>query len=109
MKRPEPIPEGDPSSTSFPDATWAKSMPHVCEYLHDDRWEDGKPREVSTIVIKEEDGRVVVALNDKDLSRSLYRSGETVAEALKALEKALATQSADWRKWFSGPKKKAAK
>jgi hypothetical protein len=106
MKRPDPATAEAPGGPAqFPDDRWVKSMPLLCEYLASDAWDDGKPREQSTVSIKCQDGRVLAVLNDLEMRRSLYVSAETVEGALKALEKHLGSSLADWRAW-KGPARK---
>lgn len=90
----------------FPDETWKKNMPTIVEYLTQDKWPDNKDRELATVSIKFQDGRVLAVLNDQDLRRSLYVSGDDVSKALRALEKALNDPVADWRAWGGNKKKK---
>jgi len=108
MKRPDEPASGSTGEGKWPDEVWVKKYPVLCEHLGDERWEDGTPREPSTLGIKSEEGRIVVSVNDKELNRSLYRSGGTVDEALKAIEKAIIDPKADWRYWSGkgGRKKK---
>jgi len=105
MRRPEEVPTTQPPG-KMPDESWVKAYPILSEQLGDDRWDDGTPREVSTLGLKVEDGRIVASLNDKECKRSLYRSGETVKGALVALEKALSDPGADWRPWSGKGKAK---
>jgi len=104
MKRPdassEPAAPGE-----MPDAKFREKFPLLSAHMADDRWDDGKDREVSTLVFKVEDGLIVGALNDREARASLYRTAETMEGASKALEKALGDGKADWRPW-GGKKKK---
>lgn len=88
-----------------PEKSLLGRSPAIWEYLTQARWEDGKPRELSKVTAQVEDGVVKVALVDTALERSLWRSGETLEDALRALEKALAEDKADWRRWWKGKKK----
>lgn len=99
MKRPENLAGTSAETAEFPDDLWKKTLPLIVEYLTATKYDDGTERKLSSISIKEQDGSVLVALNDADLDRGLYRTGKTVVDALKAIEKALATDSADWRVW----------
>ncbi len=104
MKRPNEKPTTRPPGT-WPDESWIEKYPILCEWLGDTTWDDGKPREPSQLGLKCEDGRIVLSVNDKEMKQSLYRSGESVDEALGAIEKALIDPGADWRPWY-GQKKK---
>lgn len=98
MKKPEKSVKGR-SSKSWPDGAWLDMYPCLVEHISDETWEDGSPREVSTLVIRGQDGRVLGALNDRETKCSLYRSGDTVGEVLEALEKVLEDGIGDWRSW----------
>jgi hypothetical protein len=101
-------PEGAPGGLPvFPDEAWLKKLPTICEYLADDAWDDGSPRELSTVSIKCVEGRVVAVLNDPEERRSLYVSGESVMKAMESLERALGSPQADWRRWQGSGKKPA--
>lgn len=86
-------------TSSWPDEKWLKAMPVLCEYLTQETYEDGTSRELSKLSVFYQDGLVSVALNDTDQRASLYRSGESVEAALRALEKALTSSQPDWRSW----------
>lgn len=106
MKRPEQVNNERGSPGVFADQKWREKYPTVCQYLADDVWEDGKPREVSKIAVTSQDGLVLVMLNDGELRRSLYVTGDTVEKALAALERQLIAAGADWRAWGGNKKKK---
>lgn len=100
MKKPTAaVPDQPGGQPVFADAKWVAALPTVCEYLTHDSWDDGQPREVSTVVIKAQEGRVLACLNDHELRRGLYVSGDDVMAALKGLERAVAGPQPDWRKW----------
>lgn len=105
MKKPEenskPVEHG-----MFPDERWVKKYPATCAYMADLTWDDGSPRDVATLTLRVEDGRLVLCLNDKEMQQTLYRSGGTIEEGLAALEKALTLGPADWRSWGGKGKKK---
>jgi hypothetical protein len=69
-------------------------------------YEDGTKRELATLTVKEQEGQVLVVLNDKDTSASAYVTGSDVLAALRSLEKALVGGNADWRRWKVGAFKK---
>jgi len=99
MKRRETSVGSSDPKLPFPDAGWAKKYPVLCEYLSHMEYDDGSKRELSTLTVKEQDGRVLLSLNDKDTSSTAYISGEDVAAALASLERALVAGNADWRRW----------
>lgn len=99
MKRPPKDSQGNPGVGDWPDQDWVDCYPCLVEHLSDGAYEDKTARELSSLGVKYQDGLILVSLSDHDLSRGLYRTGRTLGEALGALEKALAGQSADWRPW----------
>jgi hypothetical protein len=84
---------------SWPDDTWTKQLPVLVEYLSATCYDDATPREPAQLTLKLQDGMILASLQDKDLSRGLYRVAGSVLGACKALEKALSEQTADWRPW----------
>jgi len=90
----------------WPDEAFKKKYPALCEYMSDDKWEDGSPRKVSSVSLKFQDGLVLATLNDQDGNRGLYRAAPSVHEALTALDKAAIDPGADWRAWNGNTKKK---
>lgn len=99
MKKPDAATSAAGTSGPFPDADWVKRFPMVCEYLSAAAFDDGTPRQLSSLTLREQDGMVLASISDMELSRGLYRTGATVRDALAALEKALETMTADWRPW----------
>lgn len=94
------------SKLALADEASLKKYPTLVEYLTTLRWEDGTDRKPSSLSIFVEDGAWKVAVNDKDLQRSLYISGETLQDALGSVEKALRGENADWRAWNAAKGKK---
>lgn len=83
-------PEGDPVLAA---------CPCLVEHLTQSRWPDGKRREVSTLTVFLEEGRVKAALNDRAEKCSLWATADSVAAALASLESMLASGRPDWRRW----------
>jgi hypothetical protein len=88
-----------------PDSLGRDDLPAVMEYLFLDHWEDGASRETSTLLVFVEDGRVKACLNDRQEERSLWVSSTSFLGALAALEDALRSGGADWRRSFRSKKK----
>lgn len=85
---------------SIPDDAWMVSnAPLVLEYLTTTRYDDGSPRETSTITVFVDEGVLKLSLNDRDNSASLYASGCTLQDAFLGLEKRVGDKSPDWRPW----------
>jgi len=55
------------------------------------------PRQTSTLLLFTEEGQWKACLHDRDGGVQLFRSGETVSEALQSVEDALVSGRADWR------------
>jgi hypothetical protein len=83
----------------WPDEKWLKELPVLVEYLSATLYDDSTPREPAQLTLKLQDGMILASLQDKDLSRGLYRVGQSVQGALKAIEKSLTDGTADWRPW----------
>lgn len=82
-----------------PDDKDLARYPVILEWMTETSFEDGTPREVSTLAVSIKDGRVQLALNDKEERRSVYTSARTLSEALRALDKALGEGTCEWRLW----------
>lgn len=74
-----------------------ESYPTLAEYLCDTAWEDGKPREVATLLVVTELGAWKACVNDRACARSLWVSAESFAGVLEATEAALCSLSPGWR------------
>jgi len=79
------------------DPTFEAKWPQVWAYLSTNRWDDGAPRETSTLMVIAELGLVKLGLNDRAEGRSLWVTGDGLDTALTALEDALDSGRADWR------------
>lgn len=79
------------------------NFPALGEYLTAEQWPDKSPRERSSLNLVVEDGMIKGCLNDKACSQSLWRSGESLQDLLLALEEALQSGRADWRRWRNLP------
>lgn len=88
MKRPSPREEQARATTGQADETFTVLYPTILTYLLDDKWDDGKAREVSAISFTIKEGNWQLALNDKALKRSFYTTGATLESCLEALEAA---------------------
>lgn len=73
-----------------------RRFPAIWEYLTCCLVND-KGREPATLIICCEEGQVKLCMSDRDSNQVLWRSAETVLEALDALERALAGGAKDWR------------
>lgn len=82
-------------------------IPAVCDYLTLDAYEDGVKRTRASLMAFVETGVVKVCLNDRDQGMTLWRSGPSIEDCLVALETAIVSGAADWRRSAGGPVRKA--
>lgn len=98
LRKPDPSAAG-PSPTELPaGGSFAGTYPAVWEYLAMGAWDDGSPRERSTLLIMFQDGLVKLCLTDKALERACWTASDDLDDALAGLEGALAGGTAEWRK-----------
>jgi hypothetical protein len=79
------------------DATWAQLYPALHEYLTVTKWDDGKAREVATLMLVAESGFWKVCVNDRANARSAWFSGISVEACLLAVEDAISQDAVAWR------------
>lgn len=90
------------SSTSggtVTDPTFQKAHPTLFAFLTVTE-EDGKKRTPSSLVVFAEGSEFKACLTEKDANLKLWRSAETFQGLFKALETALASGQADWRRGY---------
>jgi len=104
MQRPSPRVDVPGANCTALDGKFLAKYPSLAHHIGDDFWDDNTPRTRSTLTLYLEEGSFKAALNDKEADASVFRTGETLDAVLAALEKALASGTADWRSW--GKKKK---
>jgi len=97
LKRPNPGEQFKKDDLPFVDHGFEADYPTLAEYLTADRWDDGKPRTTSTILIFLDGKALKVCLNDRDNNRSVFVSDPTFAGALLKLELGLLQNSLEWR------------
>lgn len=85
---------------ALPEDGWfVDAYPNITMFLTDTVWDDGSPRDPSTMGISIKEGMFALALNDKDGRQSAYTSAETLRDALAAMEAALEADRITWRPW----------
>lgn len=70
------------------------------------KYDDGVRRQLPSLSLFLNDGRLTACLNDKDNSRSAFVSGDSLASVLGALEAGLEADSLGWRPAKAFSKKK---
>lgn len=102
MKKPDRSQSAAIAATGQADEAFQKKYPNVLAYLLDTAWDDGSPREPSSLALSLKDGQWQAALNDKALKASFYSSAPDMLSSLRLLEKALAEGVSAWRPWKKG-------
>lgn len=81
----------------------AKRWPLLMELLCTDALADGTPREISKLTIRRDGAIWNAGVSEVTLNASAWGSGETIVEAIDALERRLAGNPPDlWRRWGGG-------
>jgi len=76
---------------------WQHKWPILWSYVFQESYPEGGYRNPSTILFFLERGFLKVCLHDRELSRSLFRTSDSVDGCFDALEEALASDTADWK------------
>lgn len=79
------------------DPEFERRHPTVCAFVTQDRFDDGGYRQTSTLLFFLDQGSLKVCLSDRQGSRSLFRSANSIEGCLDALEQALSDGTADWK------------
>lgn len=85
-------------SAAAGDPSFRQDYPVLAEYLELLVWEDGSPRQPSTLLIFCEDGCYKACVNDRAQGRVSFYTSATFTELLHSVEAGLAGGGADWRK-----------
>lgn len=80
-------------------------FPALVEFLTELAFEDGTPREPSTLLTFIEDGVWKLCLNDRALGRTLWVSGDTFTSTVESMERSLEDGTGCWRKAWKPPAK----
>lgn len=74
-----------------------KDYPLLWDHLSQRKWEDGSPRQTSSVMIFEQDGVLKAMLRDKDAGLCLWVASKSLYGVLAALEAGLSDPEAEWR------------
>lgn len=97
LKRSEAKKEAADSLHAAADQGLEREHPAIHEYLTVKRFDDGTERQTATLLVFCEGGQFKICLSDRDTSQTLWASGETLTDALEALEASLQSPSPQWR------------
>lgn len=87
-----------PNVSTGPGAADAASWPNLWQYLSQEAYDDGTPRQKTTLVIVANQSGWQGCLSDKDNSRVMWKTSETVEGLLLALEEGAALDDPQaWR------------
>lgn len=107
LKKPStPSAEGNPAAQAAI-CHWATQHPTIFDYLTQEVWPDGSKRTTSTISISFQEGRFLITVRDRALTRVCFHSGTTLTEALLLADAGLESEETVWRKdtWNKQSKK----
>lgn len=97
LSRPsEPVSAGS-SIQPLNDPEFKRRFPTLLEYLTQTTWDDGSPRQTSTLLIFVDDGVLKACLNDRACERALWVASGTLSGAIAELDESLADPHAPWR------------
>lgn len=102
-----PTAGGDDGKGGTPDRDGAlECCPMLWEQLVSDEYDDGHPRQRSTLLLFADGSEAKVCLSDRDLSRVAFGTGASFQEAIGVLERQLQEDRVPWRKASAGRPKK---
>lgn len=100
MKRPTQVAPAAGAPAVSSDEEMSLLYPGIWEYMVETAWDDGKPRRTSTLTVFCEDGVVKVCLSDRELDKTTWASGTSLADCLAAMEAKMQAGETEWRKAF---------
>lgn len=104
-RRQEAVTEPSPGVESGPDEI-GLAFPALWEFLVTSVYEDGKPRQLPTLLVFYDHPLVKACLNDRDQGLSCWVSSPGLQGAFLALERGLEGDCLEWRKPGPNGKKK---
>jgi hypothetical protein len=89
----EPVAEGAPP----PPVGW-EGCEELWSFLADGRWEDGQRRELGSLTLFVDQGKLKAALNDRDASEVGFVTLDLDRPVQQQLDQALRSERIDWRR-----------
>lgn len=102
MKKPAEAGKSQKGKVVCVDTEFGEKYPTITIYLCDGFWDDGKPREPSSISVRMDSAAVHLSISDHALQCSAYTAAPDLEAALCLLEAALKSDLAVWRPWKLG-------
>lgn len=79
------------------DPTLKALHPNLWDHLYQTKWDDGSPRETSSMLFFAQDGMLKACIKDKANGLCLWVSARSMGALIDAVEAALADPGSDWR------------
>lgn len=89
-------PVGSVSKAAADDVV-GEGRPVLAQFLTEKLWDDGTPRQTSTLTLFCEDGTIKGSLNDRDTGRVLWASARDLGGLLDVMEELLNVENTPWR------------
>lgn len=99
MKREKPPASPTKGMWAVPDKDWARLYPQITTHLCDSWWDDGSPRETSSLTVRMGEGSVQISLTDYELKRTAFTTADTFEAAMALMEEALAKGQCRFHPW----------
>jgi len=96
MKKPDSL-HGAKINKPLVMSAWSESFPMLWDYLTTSVYDGGESRLTSSLTIFVQDGVLKACVNDRDLDRSAFFTGETMEDLLISVDDSLREDDCDWR------------
>jgi len=97
MRKPEIGPTGSSPPVPAHDEQFRVLFPTLWEYVTHTVWDDGSPRETTTLFLFVSEGRWKLMLKDRARDLISFLVGDTMDEVFRSAEQALFEDKMDWR------------
>lgn len=97
MRKPKDISQAPGTHERHVECRLTQQWPALTEMVTCSRWDDGSPRQTSTITIAYDGGRFTLCLRDRALARVGFHSAATLAELLDMTEAMVSSETMDMR------------
>jgi hypothetical protein len=96
LKRREAAAAANGSQAPIVEPKWAE-VADLLLFLSDPRWEDGSPRDLGSLTVFADDGKLKACLNDRGAGMVAFVSSDTLVGLLEAASRAAGGSGGDWR------------